>query len=299
MKERNEILQNLIDILEKTYSVYICIRDISGISNFIPQMRLKLKNKNHSCPFCRAINKMSKYCAEKCVENDYEIISKLDDHNVGYSGFCYSGIYKVVQPVYYKNELICMIFIEGFAIKEEYKNSLEKISDICKKTGCERKILIEEFNKLPCLPAAKINEIENVADILFRLIVLILENNENLLLQYKKSDSNMLINAVTEYVISNFRNEISLKSIAKVFHVNYNYLSKTFKEETGLNFIDYVTKLRIEEAKKMILFSNKTITEITFELGYNDTAYFSKVFKRYTGYSPSHFKNHYGLFQEP
>ena len=192
-----------------------------------------------------------------------------------------------------------MIFIEGFAIKEEYKNSLEKISDICKKTGCERKILIEEFNKLPCLPAAKINEIENVADILFRLIVLILENNENLLLQYKKSDSNMLINAVTEYVISNFRNEISLKSIAKVFHVNYNYLSKTFKEETGLNFIDYVTKLRIEEAKKMILFSNKTITEITFELGYNDTAYFSKVFKRYTGYSPSHFKNHYGLFQEP
>ncbi|MGM0973859.1 MAG: helix-turn-helix domain-containing protein [Bacillota bacterium] len=68
------------------------------------------------------------------------------------------------------------------------------------------------------------------------------------------------------------------------------YISKMFKEKLGVNYIDFLTECRIEKAKKLMADSGKSLKEITFEVGYHEPNYFSKVFKKMCGQSPTEFR---------
>ncbi len=69
-----------------------------------------------------------------------------------------------------------------------------------------------------------------------------------------------------------------------------NHLSMIFSQETGLTFIEYLTKLRIAKAKKMLKSTNMRTSEIAFKVGYNDPHYFSNVFKKAVGCAPTNFR---------
>ncbi|GBF77823.1 DNA-binding response regulator [Paenibacillus sp. 598K] len=87
--------------------------------------------------------------------------------------------------------------------------------------------------------------------------------------------------------------ELSLQAVAgEMLYMNADYLGKLFRKETGHKFSDYVTQVRMEQAKRIIAASDDIrIFELAEQLGYGDNPqYFSKVFKKYTGQTPSHFK---------
>ncbi|MEY8000170.1 response regulator [Clostridium sp. Mt-5] len=98
------------------------------------------------------------------------------------------------------------------------------------------------------------------------------------------------IKAILKYIDNNFNNQINLTSVANFVHLNPQYLSRFFKQKTGVTFIQYITKLRLEKAKKLLINTDKSITQIALEIGYLDAAYFSKVFLRNENLSPHKFK---------
>lgn len=67
-------------------------------------------------------------------------------------------------------------------------------------------------------------------------------------------------------------------------------LSKLFKESENVNYIDYVNNLRIEYAKKQLMETEKSIKEICMESGYGDPNYFSRIFKKWTGVTPTEYR---------
>ncbi len=93
------------------------------------------------------------------------------------------------------------------------------------------------------------------------------------------------MNIICDFIKENYRNsEINLTYVANKFCFNSSYLSRRFKEETGMSFIDYVTKCRMEKALEYL--HMKTAMYITAkEVGIPDPNYFSKCFKKYTGKS--------------
>ncbi|MGE8080231.1 response regulator transcription factor [Peribacillus loiseleuriae] len=98
------------------------------------------------------------------------------------------------------------------------------------------------------------------------------------------------IDKVLQYIQETPLGEINLKEAAKKVHVNPSYLSQLFKQQVKRNFVDYLTELRMEEAKKILKTSSLRISEIAERLGYSDIAYFSNTFKRMTSFSPSEFR---------
>ena len=68
------------------------------------------------------------------------------------------------------------------------------------------------------------------------------------------------------------------------------YFSKLFKNKTGVNFIDYLTNIRIEKAKTLLADSDKSMKEICVTVGYSDPNYFSRIFKKVTGVTPTEYK---------
>ena len=87
-----------------------------------------------------------------------------------------------------------------------------------------------------------------------------------------------------------FKQGISLHSVAKEVNISPNHFSTIFSQETGETFINYITNVRLEQAKILLKTTNMRTSDIGYEVGYNDTHYFSYVFKKNTGMTPKEFR---------
>ena len=107
--------------------------------------------------------------------------------------------------------------------------------------------------------------------------------------QQEKADN--VVERAKAYIRDNFSRELSLEEMAKEVGISPYYLSKLFKESEGINYIEYVTKLRMDYAKKELLTKEKSIKEICSDAGYGDPNYFSRIFKKWTGVTPTEYKD--------
>lgn len=104
------------------------------------------------------------------------------------------------------------------------------------------------------------------------------------------NEFNQIINAALKYINNNYNQNINLESVASYIHLNPQYFSRYFKNSTGMNFVDYLSLVRVREAKKMLLTTEFSIAEVSLKMGYIDPSYFSKVFMKYEGVTPNKFR---------
>jgi AraC-like DNA-binding protein len=105
-----------------------------------------------------------------------------------------------------------------------------------------------------------------------------------------KRDSMEKLNDVLLYIDSNYRNVISVDELARIAHLHPNYFIRLFRKHIGESPIHYLNKKRIDEAKKLLTCTNLPLKEISEKIGLSDVYYLSRVFKEYTGFSPSTYK---------
>ena len=95
------------------------------------------------------------------------------------------------------------------------------------------------------------------------------------------------------YMQEHLSEEISLSVLADEFHLNPQYISQLFKNEIGVGFLAYLTNIRMEKAKKLLLSTALSVTEISSRVGYGDYRVFTKVFKKTEGITPSQFRREF------
>ncbi len=93
-----------------------------------------------------------------------------------------------------------------------------------------------------------------------------------------------------KYIDENYEKDLTLDEVAREIAISPYYLSKLFKDETEVNFIEYVTTLRMEKAKKLLEESDESIKEICVSVGYSDPNYFSRLFKKTVGKTPTEYR---------
>lgn len=113
-------------------------------------------------------------------------------------------------------------------------------------------------------------------------------------LEIKKSRDNKPIRIAKQHINENYNGSISLEEISSMVGFNPAYFSTMFKKETGENFMDYVIRIRIQNAKNYLLQTDLNVDDISNAVGYSDTKYFTKLFKKKTGLNPSEFRKLYG-----
>lgn len=91
------------------------------------------------------------------------------------------------------------------------------------------------------------------------------------------------------HIEQNFHKPLQLASVAESCNVSPSYVSRLFSEHMQCSFIDYLTSVRIQHAKLLMRTTDKPVKEIAFDVGYQDPNYFSKIFKKVCGVSPSAF----------
>lgn len=110
----------------------------------------------------------------------------------------------------------------------------------------------------------------------------------------KESKMSFAMTRAISFIKDNFKDEnISVWMVSNYMGLSESHFSALFKKEVGETFTNYITDLRIEEAKKLMKTTNMKIYEICDSIGYNNVEHFSRLFKKVTGSSPNHYKNQY------
>lgn len=102
------------------------------------------------------------------------------------------------------------------------------------------------------------------------------------------------IMTIREYIQGHYMENIDLNTISTLVRITPSHLSNVFKKETGENFSTYLTRIRMEAAKKLLYDSQLLIYEVAEKTGYSDAGYFGKAFKKYWGISPEEFRKQLG-----
>ncbi len=112
------------------------------------------------------------------------------------------------------------------------------------------------------------------------------------MIQNLQSQGNRKVTAIAkEYILANYQKDLSLEAVAQVVNMNTNYFSSLFKKEIGENFIDFVTRVRIEKAKELLNQIDLKIYDVSRMVGYYSPKHFSKIFREIVGMTPLEYRN--------
>lgn len=153
--------------------------------------------------------------------------------------------------------------------------------------------LAENFNRLPTVFKLSESYTQAMLDTdgsdlrEYRIAALLFEMYASLFSE--KKETHDYIRRVKNYIRAVYMQELRVEEIARSMHLNRRYLSRFFKEKTGMTIQDYLIHVRMEEAKRLLL-QGKSVNEASVLCGYQDPFHFSKMFKRRFGISPGVWK---------
>lgn len=187
---------------------------------------------------------------------------------------------------YLETELMTREFL--FCLAKEKKENEQVIKIICFNllTSCAR-MADEEIDDM-----ALYDILANCADIveLEECVVSALLNYMEQHTSRIPATRNIIIKEVLEYISQNYMNDISLISVAEHVHMNHIYISRLIKRETGNTFLDILTKKRLDKACELLENSEYKTYEVSRLIGIEDSGYFSQLFKKNIGVTPSEYR---------
>lgn len=190
------------------------------------------------------------------------------------------------------NELLgYVLFTSGYSLISAKTRSMELCTILSRSmidAGADETRIMEESTAF----LNRLNEIHDLDTLCFNLqeltefyISLLFPNEEN-----RERLNNDLVDSAVAYIQQHFREDLKLQDVADHVFLNASYFSSLFKQATGSGFKEYLTDVRIEEARKQLVNSNTPIVDIALNCGFSSQSYFSKIFKAKTGFSPNSFR---------
>ena len=134
---------------------------------------------------------------------------------------------------------------------------------------------------------------EEVGSCIDRLKIALYEKKKMEKREEENNQEERTITGIIRYLREHLEEEISLNILADEFHMSPQYISQLFKNEIGVNFLAYLTNLRMEKAKKLLISTSLSIGEISEQSGYGDYRVFTKAFKKAEGSTPSQYRREF------
>ena len=269
---KDELLLIQKDLMTLT-NMGIVIIDIEG--EYITEKT----NYSGFCKLFRKSSNLSLFC-EKC---DLKALNKVLLSRTPYIYKCHSGLIDVIIPILYEGEIIGAFLIGQFLIENSEKN-------------IDLKLLQEKYQELTVISLEKLESIIRIVTYSTYYIADCIKNNRWLHVKSNISKtkielSNSKIAPVIKYINENIHENISLTLGATLCNMSQSQFGRTFKRETGKTFKEYILLKKIERAKFYIKTTDKSFSEISDLLGFEDSSYFTKLFKKYEIITPKEYKN--------
>ena len=228
----------------------------------------------HDNPYCSYIKSLPNGHAH-CLSQQKKVFNTCCRKGESFCGVCHAGVKEYVYPLRDGNTILGFLSVGGYACDQ----GSQYASFVSEAFNSEPELVIREYNKLKTdLPDKK------------RIDTLILPLCKMLELAYikevKEAKRDSLNETICRYIQRNYSMDLTTDLICKHFSCSKSYFSHSFKSYTGKSFREYLTDIRLNYAKQLLEYSTLNVTQISFSVGFNDSNYFSNVFKEKIGFSP-------------
>lgn len=277
-------------------SVFInAVRDLCGVgicyydlSDFFHYDKFGVKNnRGHYCAFCektRSLPKGRDYCNKS---DKADALQLAKEYGEPFFFECHMGMKELVVPVLKEKELIGVLFVGQCRIQGD-NNTAAVTKGTLRLDGKPREMLALYEQ----LPVKSQDDLLNIGKILSQYFNSKVLTNQLLTPEISEPDKELAY-LMQDYINANYSYNISSKSIAEKFYVNPSYASRCFSEKHGQTITEYINKVRIERAMLLLKISMTPVSNIALNVGYTDLNYFSRVFKKWVGLSPTQYRNTY------
>lgn len=236
-------------------------------------------------PFCALMAKTNQSCAQcYALQCKLEEEAKLQPKTLK----CFAGLCETAVPVRVGDKLIAFLQTGQILIQRPDKLRFNKIAAQLIEWGAEvdLKRLEEAYYNTRVISPKQYES-------LVRLLTIFAEHLascSNLLALEGQAKEPTAITRARGFIHDHFGDELSLDLVAKVVNMSANYFSEKFKEATGMRFVEYVARSRVEKARNLLQNPKFRIGEVAFEVGFQSLSQFNRAFKKVAGESPREYR---------
>jgi len=209
-------------------------------------------------------------------EKENELISKVRVGNV-------AGAKAILNDL-----LGYVLFSEGNSL-DAIKTRAIELSTLLSRAAIEGGAATDTILKMNNMFLKSLQEVTTQEALCYKLQEIVITFTESLFSTTPASNSEVMKKALS-YISKNFALPMTLEDVAKEVHLNPSYFSSIFKKSCGSSFKEYLNLVRIEESKRLLSNTDYSIIDIAIAVGFEDQSYFSKVFKKYTGLTPTSYR---------
>jgi AraC-like DNA-binding protein/ligand-binding sensor protein len=241
--------------------------------------------KRNENPFCALISQKSRACAA-CLQMWERLCEAAaqEPHTLT----CPVGLRDVAVPVRMGDRLIGFLQTGQMLSRKPTRRQFNRAARLVAEWGVavDREELRQAYFSSKVMTARQCESV-------IRLLVIFAQHlamlGNQIFIQQKNAEP-PIVKRAKEYIYEHHAEELSLARVARAVSMSTFYFCKTFKKVTGINFTDYLSRVRIEKAKNLLLNPNLRVSEIAFEVGFQSLTHFNRVFKRLLGQSPTEYR---------
>lgn len=247
--------------------------------------QLPLHGKRNENPFCALIAQKSRACAA-CLQ----VVGKLSESATQgpESVICPVGMCDTAVPVRLGDRLIGFLQTGQVFRKKPTQAQFERTARLVAGWGVEasQDKLKEAYFSTLVVSNAHHESVVKLLSIFAQHLSML---SNQVVVQHGNAEPPVITRA-KEYIQEHQTEELSLGQVARAVNTSTFYFCKMFKKVTGINFTDYLSRVRVEKAKNLLLNPNLRVSEIAFEVGFQSLTHFNRVFKRILGQSPTAYR---------
>jgi AraC-like DNA-binding protein len=238
-------------------------------------------------PFCALLAERSKACAA-CLQVQQALAEKAADKAASVT--CKAGLCDTAVPLKVGDRLLGFLHTGQIFRSKPTAAQFEKLTQMFAQWGLQG-----ETDKLKAAyfdsRVMSTKEHESVVKLLSIFAEHLSMMSNQIVVRNENSEPSMISKA-KQFISEHFSEELSLGQVAKAVNTSSFYFCKMFKKFTGVNFTEYLSRVRIENARNLLLNPNLRISEIAYEAGFQSLTHFNRVFKKIMGQSPTEFRSH-------
>lgn len=230
---------------------------------------------------------------KKDVDSRIELLDSEQDMNIlGSRIFAETRNCNIAEAKKLLEQLVLQMFIQSNGQLEIIKGRSLEFLSLFTRLSTEYGV---KFGEVIHLSDLKLKEIDD-ADTVDKVVLWLLSVGNvfiDVIAKKNNSGEKSIVSTVIDYIQNNYSSKsLSVQEIARVCHMNPAYLGQLFKKRMGYSIVDYIHKVRIEQAKRLLLETDQNIDLIADQTGFKDRSYFCKIFKKKTGLSPGEYKKY-------
>lgn len=279
-----EEITNFINAVRKLSGVGVCYYDLKNFFNY-NKSGIK-NNRGHYCSFCEKARLLPNG-RESCEKSDkIEAVAFASQYKEPFFYECHMGMRELVVPLIQNDTLLGILFVGQCRIDNDYGS---KILENAKKMGGNSNEFLFLYNQLPLIAQ---KDIISIGTILSQFFNVQMQNGEHLSRDLACPIVNIeLCDAIKVFIKENYKNHrLSTQIIADEFYLNASYISRAFSQKVGVTITEYIEGVRIERAKQLLNMTDAPVCNVALNVGFEDANYFTRVFKKSTGFPPSKYR---------